>query len=165
MDKTRLSKLLTLNSMNIGYQWIFLCNVGKIKSKLKTTDCWVWIQLCHILGFPGGSDGIESAYSAGHLGLIPRSGRFLGEGNGYPLQYSCLKNSMGRGTCQAELMGLQRVARDWETNTHCYLLAMWHWPSYLISLHLSVLNWIIKIVPTSLGFCVSVCVMHVCNKS
>ena len=37
-------------------------------------------------GFPGGSDGKESAYNAGDLGLIPRSGRSPGEGNGYPLQ-------------------------------------------------------------------------------
>ena len=46
----------------------------------------------------GGSDGKESTcYSAGDLGLIPGSGRFPGEGNGYPLQYSCLQNSMDRG--------------------------------------------------------------------
>ena len=40
-------------------------------------------------GFPGGSDGKESAYNAGHPGLIPGLRRFFGEGNGYPLQYSC----------------------------------------------------------------------------
>ena len=45
------------------------------------------------LGFPGGSDAKESAYNAGLLGLIPGLGRFLGEGNGNPLQHSCLKNS------------------------------------------------------------------------
>ena len=39
-------------------------------------------------GFPGGSDGKESAYNAGYLGLIPGSGRSPGEGIGYPLQYS-----------------------------------------------------------------------------
>ena len=48
-------------------------------------------------GFPGGSEGKESAYNAGDPGLIPRSGRSLGEGNGKPLQYSCLENSMDRG--------------------------------------------------------------------
>ena len=41
--------------------------------------------------FPGGSDGKASVYNAGDLGLIPGSGRFPGEGNGNPLQYSCLK--------------------------------------------------------------------------
>ena len=49
------------------------------------------------MGFPGGSDGKESACNAGDLGSIPGSGRFPGEGNGNPLQYSCLENSMDRG--------------------------------------------------------------------
>ena len=46
------------------------------------------------MGFPGGSDGKESAHSAGDLGLIPGLGRSPAEGNGYPLQYSDLENSM-----------------------------------------------------------------------
>ena len=45
-------------------------------------------------GFPGGSEGKASAYNAGDLGSIPRSGRSPGEGNGTPLQYSCLENPM-----------------------------------------------------------------------
>ena len=45
------------------------------------------------MGFPGGSDGKESACKAGDPGLIAGSGRSPGEGNGYPLQYSCLENS------------------------------------------------------------------------
>ena len=45
-----------------------------------------------IHSFPGGSDGKESACNAGDPGLIPGSGRSLGEGNGNPLQYSCLEN-------------------------------------------------------------------------
>ena len=48
------------------------------------------------VGFPVGSDGKESACNAGNLGLIPGSGRSLGGGNGNPLQYSCLENSMDR---------------------------------------------------------------------
>ena len=50
-----------------------------------------------IKGFPGGSDGKASACNAGDLGLIPGSGRSPGEGNGNPLQYSYLENSMDRG--------------------------------------------------------------------
>ena len=46
------------------------------------------------LGFPGGSDGKESACNAGDLGLVPGLGRSPGEGNGYQLQYSGLENSM-----------------------------------------------------------------------
>ena len=46
------------------------------------------------MGFPGSSAGKESAYNAGDLGSIPGLGTSPGEGNGYPLQYSGLENSM-----------------------------------------------------------------------
>ena len=61
------------------------------------------------MGFPGGSDGKESAYNAGDPGSIPELGRSLGERNGYPLQYSFLKNSMDRGARQATV---HRVAKS-----------------------------------------------------
>ena len=48
------------------------------------------------MGLPGGSDSKESAGNAGDLGLITESGRSPGEGNGVPLQYSCLEKSMKR---------------------------------------------------------------------
>ena len=55
---------------------------------------------CHIVVhnslFPGGSDGKASVYNAGDPGLIPGSGRSPGEGNGNPLQYSCLENPMDK---------------------------------------------------------------------
>ena len=47
-----------------------------------------------MMGFPGGSDGKASACNAGDLGSIPGSGRSPGEGNGNPLQHSCLENPM-----------------------------------------------------------------------
>ena len=47
-------------------------------------------------GFPGGSDVKESDHIAGAPGLIPGFRRCPGEGNGYPLQFSCLENSMDR---------------------------------------------------------------------
>ena len=49
------------------------------------------------LGFPGGSGGKESACNSGDLGSIPGLGRSPGGGQGNPLQYSCLENSMDRG--------------------------------------------------------------------
>ena len=52
-------------------------------------------------GFPGVSDGKESAYNAEDLGLTPGLGRYSAERNGYPLQYSCLENSMDRQAWQA----------------------------------------------------------------
>jgi len=54
-----------------------------------------------IIGFPGGSDGKESAYNAGDPGSIPGSGRSPGGGNGNPLQSSCLGNPMDRGAWRA----------------------------------------------------------------
>ena len=48
--------------------------------------------------FPDGSDGKVSAYNMGDPGSIPGLGRFPGEGNGNPLQYSCLENLMNGGT-------------------------------------------------------------------
>ena len=48
------------------------------------------------MGFPGGSDGKESACNAGDLGLIPGLGRSPGGGNSNPLQYSCLENPHGQ---------------------------------------------------------------------
>ena len=59
-------------------------------------------------GFPGGSDGKESACKVGDPGLIPGSGRSPGEGSGYPLQYSGLKNSMDRGAWWATVHGVEK---------------------------------------------------------
>ena len=56
------------------------------------------------MGFLGGSDGKESACNAGDPSLIPGLGRSPGEGNGCPLQYSCLDNSMDRGAWQATIV-------------------------------------------------------------
>ena len=53
------------------------------------------------MGFPGGADDKESAFNAGDPGSIPGKGRSPGEGNGYPLQYSCLETSMNRGAWRA----------------------------------------------------------------
>ena len=59
-------------------------------------------------GFSRDADGKESAHNAGDLGSFPESGRSPGEGNGYPLQYSCLKNSMDRGAWRATVHGVTK---------------------------------------------------------
>ena len=64
------------------------------------------------LVFPGGSDSKESACNAGDLGSIPGSGRSPGEGNGNPLQYSCLENPMGRGAWQATVHGTAKSQKQ-----------------------------------------------------
>ena len=61
-----------------------------------------------ILGFPGGSDGKESACNAGDLDSIPALGISPGEGNGYPFQHSGLENAMDRGAWQATVHGLTK---------------------------------------------------------
>ena len=66
------------------------------------------ISTIEILGFPHRSVGKESAFNAGDPGLIPGSGRSPGEGNGNPLQYSCLKNPMDRVAWQAIVHGVVR---------------------------------------------------------
>ena len=58
------------------------------------------------MGFPGGSDGKESACNAGDPGSIPGLGRSSGEGNGNPLQYSGVENSMDRGGQPATISGV-----------------------------------------------------------
>ena len=72
---------------------------------------WFWLQV-----FPGGSDGEESACNAGDLGSIPGLGRSHGEGNGNPLQYSCLENSMDRSLAGYSPWGSKESNRtEWLT--------------------------------------------------
>ena len=59
-------------------------------------------------GFAGGSDGKESACNAGDPGSIPGAGRSPGEGNGYPLQCSCLEIPMDRGAWQTTVHGVEK---------------------------------------------------------
>ena len=63
-------------------------------------------------GFPGDSGGRESACSKGNPGLIPGLGRSPGEGNGNPLQYSCLENSKDRGAWWATVHGVAESNND-----------------------------------------------------
>ena len=76
---------------------------SRIEKNLPFTDHW---------GFPGGSAGKESACNEGELGLIPGLGRSLGEGKGYPLQYSGLDNSMDYSR-----WAQQRAGHHWVTFT------------------------------------------------
>ena len=79
----------------ISYFYLFLLEDKLFEDK----NCVLAISkhLTFKVGFPGGSEGKESACNAGDLGLIPGLGRSPGEGNGNPLQYSCLESPMDRG--------------------------------------------------------------------
>ena len=79
--------------------------------------------------FPGSSDGRESAYNAGDPGSIPGLGRSPGEGNGNPLQYSCLENSMDRRSWWATVCWIaksQTQLNDSHTHTHTHTQALEH---------------------------------------
>ena len=73
-----------------------------------------WIVNCEMRsvnkGFPGGSDGKESACNMGDPSLIPGSGTSPGKGNGNPVQYSCLENPMDGGAWRATVHG---VTQSW----------------------------------------------------
>ena len=77
-----------------------------------TIVIWTRSSVVFCLGFPGGSDGKESACNAGHPVLIPGSGRSLGERNGSPLQYSCLGHLMDRGAWWAIVHGVAKRGHD-----------------------------------------------------
>ena len=64
------------------------------------------MTFCTTVDFPGGSDGKASVYNVEDPGSIPGLGRSSGEGNGNPLQYSCLDNPMDRGVLYATIHGV-----------------------------------------------------------
>ena len=74
------------------------------------------------MGFPGGSDNKEPGCNAGDLGSIPGSKRSSGEGNGNPLQYSCLENPMDGGAWRTTVHG---VAESNTTEQRLYLLCIY----------------------------------------
>ena len=75
-------------------------------------SCYIVIhglfELQLFLGFADGSDGKETACYVGDPASITGSGRSTGEGNGYPLQYSCLENPMDRGVWWAIVHGIPK---------------------------------------------------------
>ena len=68
------------------------------------------------VGFPGGSVVKNLLINAGDMGSIPGLGRSHGEGNGNPLQYSCLGNPMDRGAWQATVHGVTNATEQLNNN-------------------------------------------------
>ena len=82
------------------------------------------------MGFPGGSDGKESVCNEADMDLIPELGRSLGEGNGNPLQYSFLENSMDREACGCKRVAQDSAIKQQQTNSESIL--KFKSPKYLI---------------------------------
>ena len=106
-------------------------------------------------GFPGGSDGKESACKAGDLGSMLGLGRSPGEGNGYPLQYSCLENSMTEEAAGLQPMGckesdmtvqLTNIKKkkkiEISQNTNCSSLFRWYDYYFLLYTYLGCTNFL-----------------------
>ena len=74
-----------------------------------------WLRLTLSQGFLGGLDNKESACDAGDLGSIPGLWRSPGERKASPLQYSCLENSMDRGSWEAAVLGVAK-SQTWLSN-------------------------------------------------
>ena len=100
------------------------------RKQLRNKEGTLWEPILHLLshppcfllwfsclrGFPLNSVGKESACNTGDLGSIPGSGRSPREGNGNPLQYSCLENPMDRGAWWATVHVVARVGHNWVTS-------------------------------------------------
>ena len=93
-------------------------NLTPEKDRLTNTSSLDWFCFCFFAwffkppmaraDFPHGSAGKESACNSGAVGLISELGRFPGEGNGNPLQYSCLENPIDRGAWQTTVHGVAK---------------------------------------------------------
>ena len=93
-----LGQLLHLSEPWFPHELWKLCKITQRKQMVAFGCSTKVLSSLQHHNFPGGSDDKESTCSAGDPGLIPGSGRSPGEGNCYPLQYSCLESSKDRGT-------------------------------------------------------------------
>ena len=91
--------------------------LGLFPALARLLRCLVPLRLCFLMGFSSDSDGEESVCNAGDLGSIPGSGRSPGEGNGNPLQYSCLENPTDRGIWRATVHGGHKESHTTERLT------------------------------------------------
>ena len=105
----------------LEWNWTFIASFQFVfVLALCVSDCW--IIKSPLSYFPGDSDAKESAFNVGDAGLIPGWERCPGEGNGNPLQYSCLENSMNRGawwTTVHRVTESDRTERLTHTPSYC----------------------------------------------
>ena len=109
IDQVKSRMQLAAESLQEADKWSTLS--ADIEETFKTQVGFLLSGCCIVLlllGFPGDSDGKEYACQAGDLGSVPGLGRSPGEGNGNPLQYSCLETSMDRGAWWATVHEVAR---------------------------------------------------------
>ena len=107
----KFSNVAMITTLVITFSPLYCCFSFEILSLIYL----VWFTLRGLpleVGFPGSSDGKDSACNAGDPGLIPGSERSPGEGNDCPLQYSCLENPVDRGAWWATVHGVTK-SRTW----------------------------------------------------
>ena len=102
--------LPSMGSHRVGHDWSDLAAAAELRC----------CPLIDDFGFPGGSDGKESACNARDAGSFPGSGRSPGEGNGYPLQYLAWKISWTEEPGELKSMGSQRVGHNRANNTFTF---------------------------------------------
>ena len=97
------------------------------------------MDLYIVYGFPGGSEDKASACNAGDPGSIPGLGRSPGEGNGNPLQYSCLENPIERGSWRATVHGVAKNRTRLSNFTHTHTVYTFESPLFKIQF-----DWVVK---------------------
>ena len=120
----------------LNFQWYFdVPPLFLISTQKDNLCCYLVSRASQVAG------GEELPGNSGDAGLIPGSGRSAGEGNGNPLQYSCLRNPMDRGVWWATVHGVAKVRQDLATKPLSkYVLAIWLSPplswNYSLKSHL-----------------------------
>ena len=114
-----------------------------------------YLWYLHYMGSPVGSDGKESACNTGDLGSIPGSGRSPGEGNGYPLQHSCLENPHRQRSLEGySPWGLKELATTEQlTHFHLYYIKIvfffFHSPLHKLHENRNLSFWFITVISVS----------------
>ena len=115
-------------------------------------ETWLHSFLCHCMdmGFLGSPDGNESPWNLGDPSLILGSGRSPGEGNGSPLQFSFLENSMDRGAWRAIALVVTELDRPYFTCSQ--LINIWVGASFLAVINNSPINIHVKVFFLDINF-------------
>ena len=114
--------------------------------------------------FPGGSEDTASACNAGDPGSIPGLRRSPGEGNGNPLQYSCLENPTDKEPGGLQSTGSQRVGHDWATSLHFMLGIICYHHLEILSSFIHPFIWLHQVLVVACGIFIKLCESFCCGS-